>query len=334
MISRCRKLSLVLVCCLSSIGRAESYTRFEDLLDVDREGVIFTDVRKLPLKKDATIRDESVVVTVWTRMPEDQVRDRAALKDRPASPPRLTPGQIRTLFKKELLGLPTIVRTSSSAVAVVDYHGLNAWWLKDEPAVQIFSFDGKRQVALKLNELFTNGWERYFWHGGNGGSVHWLGDAWFDRSGRRLFLMTAEDFTAEHNREGVIVDLDTGKVEPVNHAAIQRELSVVDDRFLLSLFVLAQNRAIPGFRETAGRLFKDPAVPIEVKLRAAAYLEPYGNLAATKLLDEFAALGEVAPKDLKHPLIPTESVYDDYFWNTTIRFAEDLRRRQAEAERK
>jgi hypothetical protein len=313
--------ALLVVCCLSSAARAESYGPYEDLFDFDRAGVVFTDVRKTASKDK-----DSVVVTVWTRKSELDLTLLAARPERPAASPRLTPGWTRTLFKQELPNLPAVVRTSSSAVALLSYHGLNAGLLKREPAIQIFSFDGKRRVALKLDELFANGWERWHWRL-NGGSVKWYGGAWFDRSGRRLFIMTGEDFSSERKREAVIVDLDTGKVEPVDNAAIKRELSVVEPRFLDAAFELAMSRGVDGLDPIAEKLFNDAGGPIAAKFCAAAYLEKKGNQAAAKLLDEFAAFQKLENwQDAKHPLIPTD--VDDDFWWATVNYSAALRWRQ------
>ena len=292
---------------------ADSYPEFEDTLEFDRHRTFFAEVRGDPDDHSTT---RQVTVIVWTRLHADAGLD--WLKEGQPNlkrelPPQLSPGPIRTVFSRRFK-VPGLVRITPTAVAILDYHPSNYGGLKNGPAVQVISFDGKMQVSLRLDEVFKNATERY--HNGRG-QVNWLRDAWFDESGRRIFIVSGSHSSNEHGREVAILSLPSGKIQLADTNIVKEQITSIEPRFLHTALDVGMNYSVAGLDGIANRIFEDKASSLPAKLRAAAHLSKSGDIPARELIRALADLQSVDPAKAKHPLLSESLVFEnDYWWNT------------------
>ena len=307
----------VLILAMDAI--ADSYAAFADMLEVDRHGVLFANVRGF-----TTSSKERASVVVWTRLHPEALKRHLRQQTRPQKPSAdlgLSAGPIspiRTVFERTFDRHPHLVRISSSAIAIMDFHAINYGQLKRLPAVRIVAFDGTRELSFRLEKLFANGTERY--HNGRG-LVQWLHDAWFDEKGRRLFVISTRHHTNPHGHEVAIVDLDSGQVSSADRAVIKEQLARLEPRFLHSALDVAISYGVDGINDVATRIFKDKTMPIVARIHAAAHLAKLGNAEAFRLIRELSKLSGTEPSDVRHPAISRTFVFEHHYWWNTIGYA-------------
>lgn len=307
-------------------ARADSYGEFPDTLEVDRFGLVFVEVRKAANSE----KYESVAISAWTRVhPDALLRRIGEMRERPrgSSVVEVTRGPIRTLFRREFDFEPGKVRITHKLIALLDDYAINYGELQRRPAVQIFSFDGRQLVSLRLEDIFKNGMARY--HVADG-RVSWLRDAWFDSSGKRLIIVSPTHRANAHGNEVAVVSIEDGTVQPADAATIKDQLLNVESRHLHSAIEVAVNHAVDGVDEVAIKTFEELTAPLSARVRAAAYLRERGNKEADDLIRSLADLNPIDVSRLRHPLISAGAVYDEDFRRNTIYLAVKILEAEAE----